>query len=142
MHFLPFREESCLTLVCRNLSEHSGNVGLDVHSTQKCPNARIVVYSSWPSTYLSFWRHAELHTLGAPHAVEARRYANTVSTAFFLLRSFFVLCGSGTKIHSKAVFFVDGVRLSQVGVVATGALIRGCGSHLGFLGSHDCVLAL
>jgi hypothetical protein len=32
----------------------------------------------------------------------------------------------------SSVFFVDGVRLSQIGFVATGALSRGCGSHLGF----------
>jgi hypothetical protein len=37
----------------------------------------------------------------------------------------------GPKYIGEQYFFVDGVRLPQIGFVATGALSRGCGPHLG-----------
>jgi hypothetical protein len=43
----------------------------------------------------------------------------------------------------NACFFVDGVRWSQIGFVATGALSRGCGSHLGLpTRLRPCAIAL
>jgi hypothetical protein len=49
---------------------------------------------------------------------------------FAAISLFFV--EQGPKHIRKQCFFVDGVRLSQIGFVVTGALSRGCGSHLGF----------
>jgi hypothetical protein len=61
-----------------------------------------------------------------------RIVAHTVSTVFLCCGVPLFFVEQGPKYIRKQCFFVDGVRLSQIGFVAAGALTRGCGSHLGF----------